>query len=231
MNKKLITTTLIFSLFFSFAVFAGAQTSDAVTLVWEALSYTPPLYSGKALLPEGGSVRVSAIVDGVSSPQSLVYTWKQNGTVLGSKSGLGVSSMVFESSITGRRLLVEASVSTQSGTALGQAAILVPTSQPIIRVYENSPSFGTIFEREISSGFSLADEEVQVVAEPYFFSQEPSKLSYSWTMNNRAVEQPGKQNTLTLRVGETSGQASISLEIKSFAHILERAQAALRISF
>lgn len=49
----------------------------SLDLLWEAVdAYTPPFYKGKALLPVGGAVKLTAI-PAPSAPRNLSYNWSK----------------------------------------------------------------------------------------------------------------------------------------------------------
>jgi hypothetical protein len=76
-------------------------TPQAIDILWEAPdSYVPAFYKGKALVGEGGIVRVVAIPNFTKSGIPLnrtqtVYTWTQNNTQPEGASGYNKSSFLF----------------------------------------------------------------------------------------------------------------------------------------
>ncbi len=70
-------------------------TPEDLDIIWQANSYVPPFYEGKALFPPVGTVSFVAMPGFIDSngnpvnPKKLIYTWSQDTTVLGDKSGYG----------------------------------------------------------------------------------------------------------------------------------------------
>src|SRR3989344_3364405 len=83
---------------------ARARISPAkVDLIWESDSYTPPFYLGRALPSAGALLRFEALAhmktaDGRDIPAGEIrFTWRRNGAVILSASGLGKSSVTLPS--------------------------------------------------------------------------------------------------------------------------------------
>jgi len=93
-----------------------------VNIVWEADSYTPPFYKGKAMYPNQGDIKIVALPNFIDkngaslSPTKLAYTWKKDGTTLGSQSGYDKQAIVVPGGIMSRPFSVEVSVSSADGT-------------------------------------------------------------------------------------------------------------------
>ncbi len=213
-----------------------------IDLVFEAGTYVPPLYKGKALPSSDSSVTVLAIPHFITSsgsalnPQSLIYTWRKDGRVLGSLSGRGKSSL----KTTGPKLfgasIIEVTAESTDGTLVGRERIGISAVQPFMALYEQDPLRGMRFERALGGTFALENEEVTILAEPFFFgtSERTSPaLTYSWQLDGSTLENPGvDESSLTLRqVTAGEGEASLSLSVRNVAHILQGAQTALRIKF
>ena len=63
---------------------------------------------------------------------------------------------------------------------------LTPTNVKLL-AYENSPLYGTLFQREVGNEFSLQSREVSFVAIPMFAATKnsfSSRLSYSWSTSS-----------------------------------------------
>jgi hypothetical protein len=236
-HRALSFTALLFV--FSFPPFANAQVPAQTTivlpagvdLIWEAESYTPPLYKGKALYPDGGSVRIVAMPDArFGNHDNLFYTWKTDGRVLGSLSGRGRQVFERAGTILGGPLSVSVEVrETPDGPVAAAGVARIPASAPQVLAYEHDPLLGTIFDKALQGTVALEREEITVVAYPYFFSA-PARdvLEYEWRVNSRAA---GGDKSITLRRGDETGGASVALNVTNPLTILQRAAVTLRITF
>lgn len=200
---------------------------EEVDIVWEAFSYTPPFYKGKALNPSMGLVLITAmpqLADSLGNfvdPTKLVYTWKESGVVLGNSSGVGKQQVVLRGeALSFEPLIVNVSVSTSDGKLSASKTIAVPVHSPFISFYEKRPLLGIMYEREVDDDFEFVADEVVFRAEPYFFSLDDftnGLLKYSWNVNNEEIDvENGKGNEVTFRREEdVSGKALISLRVEN----------------
>jgi hypothetical protein len=95
-------------------------TSANVDLIWEADSYTPPFYQGKALLSQYETVKVVAVPhlgkdSSTLSPTNLIYTWEKDGRVIGNLSGYGKNTLIIDSSLTLKASTINVTVSNKEG--------------------------------------------------------------------------------------------------------------------
>lgn len=213
-----------------------------VVLVWEADTYTPPFYKGKALNTHGATVRVIAMPTFYDAsgrlidPSKLTYAWKKNNRAMGDVSGYG--KQIFTTSEStflrdGNNIQVE--VSTADRGIVATAYALIPQSDAKIVFYENHPVQGVLYERAISGNYTLQSREFDIFAEPFFFSvptREAKQLEYQWTLNGSPITTVGKQGRLTLR--RTSGDAGISsirVSIQNLQRILQGGKSEATVRF
>lgn len=206
-------------------------------LVWEAESYTPPFYRGKALYPLQGDVRIVALphmLDDSGSPipaHTLIYTWKQDGTVLGSKSGYGRNALRVAGSVLGRQIQVTATAETSDNTHTATKTIIIPTATPRVVFYETHPLLGTRFERALSGTVPLTENEMRISAVPYFFSGGVvDALRYSWRLGGNAISETGNEIIVRHENG-AQGTTAVSVDVTHPADILQSADASFSISF
>ena len=128
---------------------------------------------------------------------------------------------------------VEVASPDQSYVAEG-STVLTPV-QPGIIFYEDSPLLGIIRSRALFGNVTLRDEEIKIVAIPYFVGvteRERSGLSYNWRMNDQKVTGSQDKSALAFRQEkEAVGDASVSLEIANSAKIFQTVSANLRLLF
>ncbi|MBX4210601.1 hypothetical protein KW783_01365 [Candidatus Parcubacteria bacterium] len=207
---------------------------NTVNLIWEAKTYTPPFYKGKALFTFQSDVRFSALAtiigkNGRISPQNLIYTWSVNGEIQGNKSGYGKNTLTVTGSIIPRPINVSVAVTTQDKTINASADISLAASSPQILFYENNPLYGIIYEHAIPNAISLKSKEIKMTAVPYFFSN-ASNLTYSWNVNNTDISPP-EINSLTLRNTGDAGTSFVSLNIQNALKDLQGGRGAFSIQF
>lgn len=213
-----------------------------LTLVWQAASYVPPFYKGKALLPFGGSYKVVAMPEILDKsgkridPRTLIYAWKKNGANQSSVSGYGKS--FFVSSQTsfvrqGDEIAVEVTHPTDGFTVSG--SIEVAPIAPEIHLYEDSPLYGIVSEKELGDRITLANEEISIAAEPFFFSvidKQSSLLDYTWTLNSASAPDFQNRSTIILRrTDKAAGSSEIGLTIGNSARLLQGANRSLLIRY
>lgn len=213
-----------------------------VDLLWEADTYTPPFYSGKALPSSDAEITVTAIPQFITSngnklkPSELIFTWKEDGKVLGRSSGRGKDTL----KITGPRIfnstLIQAEVASLGGTLQGKGFAQIFAVSPKIVFYENDSILGMRYESAIKDNFILSEKEIKITAHPYFFSGDRrvrSDFDYNWTVNGSSVSSsPDDRSSIVLRqVGEGEGSAAVALSIQSIDKILQIARESFSVIF
>ncbi|MEN9614535.1 MAG: hypothetical protein RLZZ347_842 [Candidatus Parcubacteria bacterium] len=207
------------------------RTGD-VEVVWEALGYTPPFYKGKTQHSYGGVVRFTAIPrltdrNGTEiSANNLIYTWKKNGTVIQDQSGYGKITIITadDSYIRdGNDISVDVSSMDHTAQATGYSSVSPKVSQ--VLVYEKDPALGTRYEKALANTIHIAGDEMELVAEPYFFSvtnRDAGYIDYSWLVNDQPVSGNDRKSGVVLKpaVGAT-GKASLSLIVQNNRQILQ----------
>src|SRR3989338_817458 len=199
-----------------------------VRLLWEASSYVPPFYKGKALYPYQGIVRVIAlplVLDSAGrtiDPENLVYKWIENYKVDLDSSGYGKDVFGFNGDVIIRPTTVRVEVSTLDKNTAVAGEITVTPIEPHITFYENHPLYGQLWNKAIGQSVSLTENEIQIAAVPYFFGVHDKNnptLTYSWNLNNQPVSAGTQRSILTLRQPENvgGGTASLGLEVSNTA--------------
>ena len=209
-----------------------------IDLLWEASSYTPPFYKGKALHSPRGIIKVVALAEVVGSggfrlgKNSLDYTWKRNGEVLRSLSGVGENTLTLAGSVVSFGFTKVDLEIKEAGkeTLLARKSLQVNEAFPKIVFYENHPLLGINFDNALQKTFSLGKEELEIKASPYFFSKESmDNLNYRWRINKKRVS--GDKDTLLVRVVKEKGLSSISLQIENALNALQLGSASFFIEF
>lgn len=210
-----------------------------VALMWESDTYTPPFYKGKALHSYNGSFRVIALPEFVDlagkriNPKELVYAWSKNGEVQASASGYGKTT--FTSSQTsylreGEDISVE--VSAPRDNIVAKRSMTISPIIPKVVFYEESPLYGALYEKSLTRGIDLANEEISLVAEPYFFSvpsRNSANLSYTWKLNGSTLSSSQGKSNITLRKAGDSGSSNLAITVQNQAKLLQGANSAIII--
>ncbi|MEX0934755.1 MAG: hypothetical protein WDZ70_00310 [Candidatus Paceibacterota bacterium] len=196
-----------------------------VDLIWEAESYVPPFYNGKALVPQEGAVKVVAIphVAGESS-DNLIYNWSYNGRNYADRSGRGVTT--FRLPTLPRRATVEVEVSRANGTVIAQEVTQIQPQDSLVRVYRDHPLLGVVESFALDSNVSFRSQEETFVAYPFYFSAlspQEEALEYMWQVNGRAIT--GEDNVLTVRRERERVRATFSLSLSHRFSTFQRALA------
>ena len=214
-------------------------TPVGVTLMWEADTYTPPFYKGKALMAAQARMRAIAIPDKTGTQDSLsagnlVYVWKKEGEAISEASGYGKNSFSFLGPKPFDNAGVSVQVSSVNDTVKSEVRLNeIPLSNPFILFYENHPLLGSWYNRSLSSELTLNKKELSISAEPYFFSNERgtgASIVYDWSLNNKTVTNPGRMVTLRNEVGET-GDSELTLSMRGLKQTFQTANRDLTIHF
>lgn len=210
----------------------------SIDLIWEADSYVPPFYQGKALHPRQGKIKVVAIPEFIVNnkrikAEKLIYEWSDGLQVYQSQSGYGRNVLFLNGSILGSSEEVEVFVRDPESNLVAQAFLSIPTTDPEIIFYQNNPYYGFIFDQALGNSLELLTQEVQVLATPFFITKEVgSILQYSWRLNGQTVPELQGSRTAIFRKPEgESGQSRVQLEVKNQNRILQFADKSLVLMF
>ncbi len=209
----------------------------AVDLIWQAQSYTPPFYKGKALIPHQGAVIVSAeptiYQGGKRIPSSqLIYKWKQEDTALPDQSGYGKSSVIIEPKLPLDAQKISVEVSTVDGKIKAGNFVRLTSQNPTVILYPEDALTGIRSQQALMVGHSI-QKDSRITAIPYFFSTPKrlnSSIQYNWSLNGQETNQ--HTPTITLGFGsQPKGDASVQVEVKHATKIFQAADTQLPISF
>lgn len=210
-------------------------TPVGVTILWEADTYTPPFYRGKALMVAQAKIRVAAVPDIVSSGTlgagNFVYTWKKNDTVWADASGYGKNVFSFVGPIPLSKIDVRVAVSSLDDSTNSELRIDVPLAHPFILFYEKHPLMGVLYNRPFGTEYTLDKKEFSISAEPYFFSNESPRaqtLKYSWEINGKTVQKHSRTLTVRNDTG-VKGDSSILLAMRNAAKTFQKASQKLKV--
>lgn len=208
---------------------ASVRPAD-VALIVEPLTTAHPFYMGSPLVASEGRLRVVAIPDirtgaGRVAAPNLVYTWKLGSQILQSSSGIGRSTLTATAPVRYRSANVSVTVTTQDQSIVAYAEAAIAPVDPVVRVYENDPLLGPLFNRALTGSVAMEGEEETFRAVPYHFANSPS---LSWLLNSVAT---GVNRDITVRsTGAGAGSALLSLSARG-GSLFQTADASLSVRF
>ena len=182
-------------------------------LLWQADTYTPPFYKGKALPTAQGTVKVvvmpNFILDGKrKDANKLVYIWRngESFATLEDNSGYGKRWARFRIENIYGDLNTSVSIYPrfQKDTVKIKKLTVNPVTPETI-LYENNPLYGIQYENAIG-GDKVWNSAFSVKAEPYFFSKNDvvyGNISFKWTLNNELLSILDNSDTLTISMPPT----------------------------
>lgn len=211
-----------------------------VDLVYESKAYTQPFYRGRTLLPVSAPVTITAIPHlktssgATISSKNLIYKWSDGTKVLGSLSGAGKNSVTIDGPEVYRTKNISVEVSSLDSTRQAQGSVVITPRDQKVLLYEASPLQGVLFDRPLLQAFQLAEDELTLLAVPFFFSANTragSGVRFTWRINDgKAEPSPDDQGLITLRP-DGEGVAKISVALKGIAAYLEQAETETTLQF
>ncbi len=207
-----------------------------VEIMWESINgYTPPFYKGKALPIMGDLVRAVAIPNTnsiKSGSGNISYTWKNNSQTNLDASGYGKNSYVFKNSIFDEKSQISVTASAVGGNYGSENTIEIPMYKPTVIFYKKSPTEGILYNNALDKETVMNEDEMTVVAEPYFFSTKgnESDFSYNWKINSEDILTPSKRNELTIRPASRGGYATINFTMENMNELFQKASNQLKIN-
>jgi hypothetical protein len=209
-----------------------------IDLLWEAQTYTPPFYKGKALPSFKSLIRVTAIPrwnKRESDPTKFTYKWTYNRTQ-NISGGLGKNSVVIPAGWPDSQVPIAVETSLSEAAWTGYSNTSIPTANPKLVFYEQAPLLGIQFDHALSSAQkNVLGNEFAVHAVPYFFSTDNyfnNELVYTWKINNNNIAVGMDPMNLTIpKQGKGAESYNIGLRIQSPKRILQEGNAQTGISF
>ncbi len=211
-----------------------------VDILWQANTYTPPFYKGKALYTPESSVTFTALPNIITSkgkvdPSEAVYKWSENYEVQGDKSGFGRNTYNFTGPIILRTVTVQAEVYAAANKSVkGLNRYELNNVYPQAVVYEDNPVYGVMFNKAISGSYFMKEREVKFAIFPFFFSTDNKndKVAYDWSLDNSPLDIPTFENsTVFRRTDNLRGQVKITTGISEDTKALQVAGTEFIISY
>jgi hypothetical protein len=202
-----------------------------VALIVEPVSTTHPFYQGGSLLASQGSLRLVAIPDfrtaagAIIPPASLVYTWRLGNQVLESSSGIGHSTVTATAPVRYRDATITLTVATQDSSIVAQASSAIAPIDPLMRIYQNDPLLGPLYDRALSGTLSMASTEQTFRMVPYYFAADPQ---LAWTVNSAAS---GADKDITVRSNGNGQGTALLTAAAALPSVFQSATAGLSVQF
>lgn len=211
----------------------------SIDLLWEADSYTPPFYQGRALPTSGSMIRVLAIphfiaAGGAIPPSNIDFTWKLNNAVDKAQSGVGESSAVFPAGVLYSTDQITVDAQTPDGSISGEATLSLRTQSPDLVLYEDSPLFGVMYHQALGGATAANESETSFAAVPYFadaISANDPSLSYAWSVNGSSVAADSQDPSEITINAQSSGIAQVGLTLSKPSDPFFSAQGSWAVSF
>jgi len=165
-------------------------TPVGLSLVWEALTSTPPFYKGKPLHTPGGDLRIVALPtfsqNGAPlSDQNLRYSWFIDNEIQSDQSGVGNNILAFKQRDLLFTTTVEVIVRSLDGQLQKKSRVSIPVAEPELRIYKRDPLLGILFHNARDT-LTTTSDETTLKAEPYYFS-EPEEMEYLWRIDGQTA--------------------------------------------
>ncbi len=236
-NQTSVNVTALLQLFDGTRIRKDVSYSTGnVDIFWQSTSTVPPFYRGKSLYPSEGSVTLIALPDfknssGTVIPAStIIYTWTQNGRVLGEQSGTGKFALVLNGGVKDGDTVIQVEAETVDGSKHGAGTLRIAPSPSKVLLYENNPLYGVRFEHALTDSINLSTSEFSLYAAPYYFDLNPAGMSYVWSVNGKPTNQDGAV-ALFRQPPTGEGVSLVHLIVQQGAKVLQKAEAELTFVF
>lgn len=190
---------------------------------WEADSFVPPSYIGRARASAGGELKIVATprianqAGKVEKIGDLNYLWYKNDTLLSELSGKGRNVVKIKTANADSQVKISLIASNQSGQNSAKETLIINLNQPEIAFYENRPLSGPNFHKQIASSYDLYEKETSFLVVPFFWPKSDfNNIKFLWRVNNSLAEAAENPEILTVRQPESgSGQNQVSVQLES----------------
>ncbi len=208
-NNLICILTILCLVIFSQMIFSHqVLAQEDFDLIWEAKTYTPPLYSGKPLATQGSEITVTVVpLSDDLKQKGYIYNWSLATEPQGSrfqreKSGPNKLSFTF---VTKSRYLttevVDLEVLDSNQNFVFSRSLEIPIRQVEAKIYQSDEQKNMFYLRASSLQAALnfnEEKSYYFLIIPFFFNIESRKeLDYAWNIDNQLVEQ---SNFLDLKV-------------------------------
>ena len=209
----------------------------SVDILWEADSYVPPFYQGKALHPKQGRLKLAAMPEFVKNgkripPSDLIYKWSNGLDVYESQSGYGKNVVIIDGALLGTTERISVLVTDPINNLVAQGFVDISTVNPEIVFYKRDPYYGFLFEQSLKNKVVLDQDEIEVVVSPYYITKErEGLLQYNWRLNGTNAPELSRSKNVVFRRPEEEGRSLITVEVENLARLLQITDSNLVVEF
>lgn len=216
-------------------------TPHAIDMIIEADTYTPKQYRGRSLPITDSDMRVIAVpnitLNGKTyTDDELIFSWKEDDQYIQSASGVGRSIFNVKSPKVFRTKDISVEITSLDKRIDAGNSISIKAQNPKVLLYEQNPLQGVLYQKAITNSATLNNDEIILVAEPYFFpgrNRDSVAATYTWELNNKDVQtgdsDPGK---ITLRqAGQGQGNVSVGVTVLGTLTQLQNAEYKVKFLF
>ncbi len=198
-----------------------------IDLVWEGVSYTPPLYAGRPLVAPGGRVVVTAIPHTtLGSPDTLIYSWYQDGTLLTKQSGFAKNTAQIQMPVFGDDSLIQVEVKNLNNEYVGGNGVRINPTPVVLRMYHQKTLVG-LWTNTVVALTNTLDGVVSLRAIPYHIDgTNLSRARFEWQSSTGEVApESGGRALYTPR----AASGIVSVEASHASKLLQEASLRTRI--
>lgn len=170
-------------------------------LLWQAETYTPYFYKGKALVSPLSKINFGAVPHFVFegqkiSKEKLLFKWYVNEDF--ETEGWGKDSFSFKTGIfNGDELEIKVNISSGKETLNQSKTTFIKNMKPEIKFYEYNNLDNVKYEKAIYDFQINSGENRKFIAEPFFISKENvDKINYNWEINGIKSKKTEPRNIL-----------------------------------
>lgn len=206
-----------------------------VDLLWEADTYTPPFYRGKALPTYKSSIKVVAIPSGKNINTKFIYTWSIDdlNTIVGAD-GYNRTSFITFGSYAGYNRVINVSMVSFDKSKKVKKSIKVESVEPELVLYENNSLMGTLFNKALYNTKEIIKNEFSIKAEPYFVTTgEMKDVRYEWAIGNvKVASEDDCDKIITfIKPNDGSGKTRLEAYIKNRMNTYQEARTEVSLSY
>jgi hypothetical protein len=210
-----------------------------VALIYEAQTFTPPFYDGKAYFSRESKLKVYAIPQVLDAsgkyvrPENIIYKWYLDGSVVQDQSGYGKQTFDYKGGVLSKSFRVGVDISTMEDNSVANSTISINPVSPEVLIYEKSPTLGALYNNAISSSFSINTPEIEFEAVPYFFDKDlvsNRSTVYGWKLNGSKINSPNINSLIFRNEKNEEGRATIGVDISN-STMLQRASNSFSLIF
>lgn len=211
-----------------------------VDILWEADTYVPYDYRGKAMPSSDAKIKVTAVPNLISggskiSASRLIYNWQINYKNMPAISGYGKQSFSYDGPKIYNTDTIKVTVTNYSGEIKAEKMVKINIIMPKILFYKDSPLEGLAHNISLFGKNIFLNEGTDIVAEPFFFSNKDiDVIKYDWFADKKTKFFRGAMaNKIRLEIEdvEEKKESTISVRANNESNILQFSSAEIKIKY